>query len=102
MLDAIYSQQPGHDLVVEGSYGAYAASDLLCRQVEILADMPGVEVRACQARSLELAFDPQVIAAPALIATITAAHAVEDLRLDQPAIEEVIARFYDLHGALEA
>ena len=65
-------------------------------------DLPGVEVRACQARSIELAFDPRVIAAPALIATITAAHAVEDLRLDQPAIEEVIARFYDLHGALEA
>ena len=35
------------------------------------------------------------------IARITADHAVEDIRVDEPAIEEVITRFYQLHGADE-
>ncbi|HLI65300.1 MAG TPA: ABC transporter ATP-binding protein [Caulobacteraceae bacterium] len=65
-------------------------------------DLPGVEVRAREGRSLELAFDPARTSAPALIAAITAAHAVEDIHVEQPAIEEVIARFYDRHGAGEA
>jgi ABC-2 type transport system ATP-binding protein len=64
--------------------------------------IPGVEERARDGRALELAFDPAVIAAPALIARITADHAVEDIRVDEPAIEEVITRFYQLHGADEA
>jgi ABC-2 type transport system ATP-binding protein len=62
----------------------------------------GVTVRSHDGRSLELAFDPTVITAPQLISTITAAHAVEDIHVEQVAIEEVIARFYDLHGATEA
>ena len=65
-------------------------------------DLPGVEVRRRDGRALELAFDPGVTSAPALIAAITARHAVEDIHVEQPAIEEVIARFYDLHGANEA
>lgn len=65
-------------------------------------DLPGVEIRRREGASLELAFDPRLVAAPALIAAITADYPVEDLHLDQPAIEEVIARFYDLHGAVEA
>ena len=64
--------------------------------------IPGVEERAREGRSLELAFDPARIAAPALIAAIAAEHPLEDIRLVQPQIEEVIARFYDLHGAGEA
>ena len=40
--------------------------------------------------------------APKLIAAITSQHAVEDIHVDEPAIEEVIARFYDLHDAGEA
>ena len=65
-------------------------------------DMPGVEVRSRSARSLELAFDPARIPAANLIATIAAAHAVDDIHVDEPAIEEVIARFYDLHESREA
>jgi ABC-2 type transport system ATP-binding protein len=64
--------------------------------------LPGVTVRARDGRALELAFDPEVLSAPALIAAIAADHAVEDIHVEQPAIEEVIARFYDLHGAVEA
>ncbi len=65
-------------------------------------DLPGVEVRSRQDRSLELAFDPAMVPTPRLIAAITADYAVEDIHVEQPAIEEVIARFYDLHGAGEA
>jgi len=63
---------------------------------------PDVRVIARQGRQLELAFDPARIAAPALIARIVAAHPVDDIHVEEPPIEEVIARFYDLHGAGEA
>jgi ABC-2 type transport system ATP-binding protein len=65
-------------------------------------DMEGVEVRARTARSLELAFDPARIPAPKLIAAIAAEHAVDDIHVQEPAIEEVIARFYHLHDSSEA
>ena len=65
-------------------------------------DIPGVEVRARNGRSLELAFDPARIPAARLIAAIAAEHAVDDIHVEEPAIEEVIARFYDLHDSSEA
>ena len=64
--------------------------------------LEGVQVRGREGHSLELAFDPTRTPAPALIAAIAAEHAVVDIHVEQPAIEEVIARFYDLHGAVEA
>jgi ABC-2 type transport system ATP-binding protein len=72
--------------------------------IEFAEDAPelvlaGVEVRAREGRSLELAFDPAKTSAPALIARIASEHAVADIHVEQPAIEEVIARFYDRHGA---
>ena len=65
-------------------------------------DMPGVTVRARSERSLELAFDPARIPTPKLVAAIATQHAVEDIHVDEPAIEEVITRFYSLHDAHEA
>ena len=65
-------------------------------------DLPGVTVRARDGKSLELSFDPRQMTAPQVISRITALHAVDDIHVEQPAIEEVIARFYDLHGANEA
>jgi ABC-2 type transport system ATP-binding protein len=62
----------------------------------------GVEVIARDGRSQTLAFDPRRIAPHRLISLITAEHDIEDLRLEQPPIEEVVARFYALHGADEA
>ncbi len=62
---------------------------------------PGVVERSREGRSLVLGFDPRQVAAPTLIAEIAAAHAVEDIRLEGLAIEEVITRFYALHGAGE-
>ncbi|MGK8196437.1 ABC transporter ATP-binding protein [Burkholderia cepacia] len=65
-------------------------------------DIAGAQLLRREGRTVELAFDPGVIGAPALVARIAAEHAVDDIRVEQPAIEEVIARFYRLHGATEA
>ncbi|MDP1616829.1 ATP-binding cassette domain-containing protein [Phenylobacterium sp.] len=64
-------------------------------------NMPGVEVRSRRGQTLELAFDPARTPTPTLIAALAAAHEVVDIHVGEPAIEEVIARFYDLHGASE-
>lgn len=100
----------GHGRVLADSPFETLRSDVLAERrlfVDFAGDAPdlamtGVTVRAKAGRTLELAFDPRVISAPALIAAITADHAVEDIHVEQPAIEEVIAKFYDLHGAGEA
>jgi ABC-2 type transport system ATP-binding protein len=100
----------GHGRVLADSPFETLRSDVLAERrlfIDFAKDAPdltlaGVTVRAKAGRSLELAFDPRVIGVPALIAAITADHAVEDIHVEQPAIEEVIARFYDLHGAGEA
>ncbi len=96
-------------LLTDGPFESLRASVLAERRLHIdfggpapMFDMRGVTVRARTDRSLELAFDPAKIPAPKLIADITARHAVEDIHVDEPAIEEVIARFYDLHDAGEA
>jgi ABC-2 type transport system ATP-binding protein len=65
-------------------------------------DWPQVRLVARQGRQLELAFDPAVTPAAALIARIVAAHPVDDIHVEEPLIEEVIARFYERHGAGEA
>jgi ABC-2 type transport system ATP-binding protein len=96
-------------LLTDGPFESLRASVLAERRLHIdfsgaapKFEMPGVTVRAHTERSLELAFDPAKIPAPKLIAAITAEHAVDDIHVDEPAIEEVIARFYDLHDAGEA
>jgi ABC-2 type transport system ATP-binding protein len=43
---------------------------------------------------LSLRFDPERISAPALISRITARHAVRDLFVENPPIEEIVARLY--------
>lgn len=95
-------------VLADGSLAALRATVLAERRlfVEFAEDapeliLPGVHVREQNRRSIELAFDPRIIGVPDLIATITANHAIEDIHVEQPAIEEVIARFYDLHNAGE-
>jgi len=100
----------GHGRVLaDQSFDALRAGALADRRlvVDFAGEAPEVSIDGAQllrreGRSVELAFDPRVISAPALIARIAAEHAVEDIRVEQPAIEEVIARFYHLHGAAEA
>jgi ABC-2 type transport system ATP-binding protein len=60
--------------------------------------VPGVVVRQTQGRSIELAFDPRTTSAHALIAHVAASFEVEDVHLEEPPIEEVIARFYAQHS----
>src|SRR5215204_6122766 len=52
---------------------------------------PGVSVRQRQGNSVELSFDPRVTSAHRLIAHVAAAFEVEDVHLEEPPIEEVIA-----------
>ncbi len=63
-----------------------------------LVDVPGAVVRSRQGRSVELAFDPRTTSAHRLIAHIAALFDVEDVHLEEPPIEEVIARFYAQHA----
>ncbi|MET0286759.1 MAG: ABC transporter ATP-binding protein [Polyangiales bacterium] len=62
----------------------------------------GATERAREGRRLTLAFDPTRITAPSLIARIAASYEVEDVHVEQPRIEQVISRFYDQLGAVEA
>ena len=62
----------------------------------------GAQVRSRDGRTVEFAFDRATTAAHTLIARVAAAHEVADMRVEDPKIEEVIARFYALHGAVEA
>ena len=96
-------------LLADGPFASLRAGVLAERRLHIdfaeaapAIEMAGVTVRARGERSLELAFDPAKIPAPKLIAAIATQHAVEDIHVDEVAIEEVIARFYELHDAHEA
>jgi ABC-2 type transport system ATP-binding protein len=95
-------------ILADGDFDALRAGVLAERRlfVDFAGEAPALEdadVRVVNrdGRQLELAFDPRRIPAPSLIARIAAAHAVDDIHVEEPAIEEVIARFYDLHGAGE-
>jgi ABC-2 type transport system ATP-binding protein len=65
-------------------------------------EAPGVRILSRGDASIVLAFDPALTSAPELIARAGRDQAVLDVHVERPAIEEVIARFYDLHGASEA
>jgi ABC-2 type transport system ATP-binding protein len=99
----------GGRILADGSFATLRAGVLAERRLFVdfaeaapEIDLPDVRVVARDGRQLELAFDPRRITAPDLIARIVAAHPVDDIHVEEPLIEEVIARFYDLHGAGEA
>jgi ABC-2 type transport system ATP-binding protein len=60
--------------------------------------LPDVAVRQRQGRTVELSFDPSKVPAHRLIAQVASAYDVEDIHLDEPPIEEAIARFYAQHA----
>lgn len=66
-----------------------------------MIEIPGVTERATDDGALDLTFDARQLPAHALISRIASAYDVADLHLDEPQIEEIIARFYALHGAAE-
>jgi ABC-2 type transport system ATP-binding protein len=65
-------------------------------------DWAGVAVVSREGSSLVLSFDPSQTNVTELIARLSAQYPASDVHVERPAIEEVIARFYDLHGAVEA
>jgi len=98
----------GGRILADGSFGALRAGVLAERRLFVdfageapALDLPEVRVVSLDGRRAELAFDPRRIAAPDLIARIVAAHPVDDIHVEEPLIEEVIARFYAQHGADE-
>jgi ABC-2 type transport system ATP-binding protein len=64
--------------------------------------LAGARLLSREGLAAEYAFDPRTTPSHVLINMITAAHAVADIRIEDPKIEEVIARFYAAHGATEA
>ena len=56
---------------------------------------PDVEVIRRDGHRIHLSFDPERISAAALIGRIAARHAVRDLFVESPPIEEIIARMYE-------
>jgi ABC-2 type transport system ATP-binding protein len=65
-------------------------------------DIEGTVLKHREGRTLQFSFDPARIPAHVLINQVASHYAVEDIRIEDPKIEEVIARFYALHGALES
>jgi ABC-2 type transport system ATP-binding protein len=100
----------GHGRVLsDQSFDALRSGVLAERRllVDFASEAPDIVVHGSrvdrrEGRRVEIVFDPRVIGAPALIAQIAAEHPVRDIHVEQPTIEEVIANFYALHGAIEA
>jgi ABC-2 type transport system ATP-binding protein len=96
----------GHGVILaDGGLAALRTGALAERRLRVhfagavgTVDLPGVVVRGQQGRSVELSFDPRAIPAHRLIAEVTGRFAVEDVHLEEPPIEEVIARFYAQHA----
>jgi len=100
----------GHGKVLRDSSFEAMLYDVRCERrliVEFAGDVGDVAVEGAQARARdgrtgEYGFDRARTAAHTLIARVAAAYEVEDMRGEDPKIEEVIARFYAMHGAVEA
>ncbi len=66
---------------------------------EVTLDAPGARVISREGPRWELAFDPRVVSPAQLITQVASRHAVRDLFVENPPIEEVITEIYD-HGGL--
>jgi ABC-2 type transport system ATP-binding protein len=100
----------GHGRILKDSDFERMRMDVLRERrliVELAKDAASVVVRGAEfkrreGRLWEFAFDPSRVPAHELIASIAAQHEVDDIRVEDAKIEEVIARFYALHGAVES
>ena len=70
--------------------------------VEKVAIPDGTVVLSRDRRRLELGFNPRVTPVHTLIGHMAALQSIQDLAIEEPTIEELIARFYTSHGAVEA
>lgn len=57
-------------------------------------EIEGAEVFKREGHRLYIRFNPDVISTPKLISEITGKHAIHDLYVENPPIEEIIAKFY--------
>jgi ABC-2 type transport system ATP-binding protein len=62
---------------------------------EELLELEGVSVVRQDGRRVVLAFDPRLVSAADVVARITRAHAVTDLFIENPPIEEIVTRLYE-------
>ena len=95
-------------LLKDSSFEAMRADVLSERRlfVEFAEDAGGVTVDGAreigrEGRTVEFAFDPMRMPAHTLINAIASQHTVVDIRVEDALIEEVIAKFYEMHGAVE-
>jgi ABC-2 type transport system ATP-binding protein len=65
---------------------------------DAVIDLPPARVVARDGQRVQLSFDPALIAAPDLIARLTRACPVRDLFVENPPIEELVARLYQGHA----
>ena len=56
---------------------------------------PDAAVTDRNGHRVHLSFDPDTVSAAELIARITATHAISDLFVENPPIEEIVARMYE-------
>jgi ABC-2 type transport system ATP-binding protein len=65
---------------------------------ECALDVPGARVAEVDGRRVHLSFDPREVSAADLIARVSAAAPVRDLFVENPPIEQIIARLYRAYG----
>jgi ABC-2 type transport system ATP-binding protein len=68
---------------------------------EVIAEPPA-RVVGHEGRRVELAFNPSDVSPAQLISRITAKHAIQDLFVEHPPIERIIAELYAKNGEIEA
>ena len=73
--------------------------DLLNGPEEI--SIEGASVISHEGQRVRLSFDPQRVMPAEMIARVTAAHAVRDLYVENPPIEEIVARLYNRNSESE-
>ena len=66
-----------------------------------VVEEPATRLVERHGRRVELAFDPRQVSPAQLISRIAAKHAIQDLFVEHPPIERIIADLYAKHGELE-
>ena len=65
---------------------------------DFLFEEAGVRIISYEGRTVTLAFDPIKISAASLISKVTSKYEVEDLFVENPPIEEIVAELYASTG----
>jgi ABC-2 type transport system ATP-binding protein len=67
-----------------------------------VVEEPAARVVERHGRRVELAFDPREVSPAQLISRIAAKYPIQDLFVEHPPIERIIAELYAKHGETEA